>query len=314
MSLLFFNKLVSSCKKYQFNKIIRTPSGGISYTTRLPAYDVRKTKACVELTVLEIGGMYRIQFRNLPEDDLRLTGKQAFKKFVSILKKFGINLNEYAIANGSEIKKDIEKYIIKLDREMYKDKTFSKANHIDFHSSFAGGLANTHPEFRDALEYIYSKRDEDDVYKLILNASIGYMQSVPCCDAKWAHLSRDAIKDNNDRIRAMRNTLIKSGRPVIAFNTDGIWYLGEPYHGKNEGDGLGQWHNDYIGCRQLRFKSAGAYEFIDAKGGYHAVVRGRTRLDESLSRDNWHWGDIYRASAAPVQYYLGEDEMIHKED
>ena len=55
---------------------------------------------------------------------------------------------------------------------------------------------------KDSLEDIISssvdkKRNEENMCKNILNFSIGFMQSLGGCSARWAHLSRDAIKDNN---------------------------------------------------------------------------------------------------------------------
>ena len=78
-----FNSELEKCKKY--NTIIRTPSGYISKKTRMPAYDVRNTTSCVELTILDITGMYRIQFRNSGEKEIRaLSGHACFIKFKEI--------------------------------------------------------------------------------------------------------------------------------------------------------------------------------------------------------------------------------------
>ena len=93
------------------------------------------------------------------------------------------------------------------------------------------------------------------------------MQSISGCNARWAHLSRDAIKDNNDRVKKLAETLEKKGRMVLSFNTDGIWYKGPVYHGEGEGDGLGEWHNDHVNCK-FRAKSSGSYEFIENKKYY----------------------------------------------
>ena len=113
------------------------------------------------------------------------------------------------------------------------------------------------------------------------------------CGYKYAHLSRDAITDNNNRIIKLSDELSSQGRVILSYNTDGIWYQGEIYHGNGEGHDLGQWENDHINC-QFRMKSDGSYEFIE-NGKYYPVVRGYTRLDRIKPRTEWVWGDIYQA-------------------
>lgn len=307
-----YNDELDKCKGY--NKIIWTPKGGINATkTIFPAYDIRSTTSCVELIVLDNTGMFRIQFRNSGEKEKKaLSGHTCFLKFRKLCEKYDIDLNNYAVDNGEEIKKDIEKYIIKLGNTGFCDATFENAHHIDFHSSFPSGLVLTHPEFRPVIEELYNGRKENPEYKLILNSTIGYMQSLPCCKAKWALLAKDAINNNNERLRNLAQELMNNGRMVLAYNTDGIWYTGDIYHGKDEGTTIGTWLNDHINTK-IRFKSAGSYEFIE-DGIYNPVVRGHTRLDEIKSRNEWTWGDIYQINAIPVKYWLSEDGHIVKQE
>lgn len=299
-----FNKIYLWLKSQNLYKLERTASGGIKSGPhrRRPAWDVKINRICVELTVLLEGCAWRIQFRTKLPD--KMSGRKAFTAFRRILLKRGIDLEKYAIENGKEIKEQIEKPLIGAKREIFYDYTFDKVNHIDFHSSYAGGLANTHPEFKEILNDIYLKREEKEEYKNILNFSIGFMQSISGCNARWAHLSRDAIKDNNERVKKLAETLEKKGRIVLTFNTDGIWYKGAVYHGEGEGEGLGQWHNDHIDCK-FRAKSAGSYEFIE-KNKYHAVVRG---IANDLKTD-WQWGDIYEKKAEPQLFKFSEEGGI----
>ena len=299
-----FNKIYSWLLKQNLFKLERTSSGGIKTGPhrRRPAWDVKINKFCVEVTVLMEGCAWRIQFRtSLPN---KMSGRKAFTAFKRILKRRGIDLNEYAIENGKEIKKDIQKPLIGAKKKVFYDYTFDKVNHIDFHSSYAGGLANTHPEFRPVLEELYAKREEKEEYKNILNFSIGFMQSLPACEARWAHLSRDAINDNNERVKNLTELLEKKGRIVLTFNTDGIWYKGPVFHGEGEGQGLGQWHNDHINCK-FRAKSAGSYEYIE-DGIYHAVVRGIP----NESKEDWQWGSIYEKQADPQTFSFSEEGGI----
>lgn len=299
-----FNKIYFWLKSQNLYKLERTASGGIKSGPhrKRPAWDIKVNRICVELTVLLEGCAWRIQFRTkLPE---KMSGRKAFTAFKRFLLKRGIDLEKYAIENGKEVKETIEKPLIGAKREIFYDYTFEKVNHIDFHSSYSAGLANTHPEFKEVLNELYMKREENEEYKNILNFSIGFMQSLSGCNARWAHLSRDAIKDNNDRVKKLAETLEKKGRIVLTYNTDGIWYKGAVFHGEGEGEGLGEWHNDHIACT-FRARSAGSYEFIE-KNIYHAVVRG---IANDLKSD-WRWGDIYEKKAEPQLFNFSEEGGI----
>ena len=300
-----FNKIYLWLKKQNLRKLERTPSGAISKTkdkVRRPCWDVRRIRSCLEITVIMESYAWRIQFRT--KTPKGLSGRAAFTKFKRLLLKDGVDLDLYAIENGAEVKTQIERPLIGACHKVYYDRIFENANHIDFHSSYAAGLANTHPEFRKTLETIFKNREKDDINKCILNFSIGFFQSIAGCGAKWSHLSRDAIKDNNSRIRELAKRLDAAGRTVIAFNTDGIWYNGKTYHGQGEGSGLGQWHNDHTNCR-FRMKSAGAYEFIE-DGVYNPVVRGIA----NDTKTDWQWGDIYSEKAELQLFTFSEDEGV----
>lgn len=302
-----FNDILKEAKKY--NKLNRTKSGGISWKRlRLPAYDYTFNSNCLEIIILS-DKCYRIQLRSelyKDNEEKILSGRKAFIEFKAMAKRFGIELNNYAIDNGKEINAQTEKYIIKAERESILGKTFENVHHIDFHSSFPAGLANTHLEFSEFLNYLYDNRKKDEKYKAYLNYSIGFMHS-KLCGYKYAQLSHDAINDNNARVRDLAERLRKSGRMPLLYNTDGIWYSGEIFHDYGEGDNLGDWRNDHINCK-FRAKSKGSYEFIE-DGKYTPVVRGRTTLDRTKSRDTWEWGDIF--SAQIIEFYATEEGVIY---
>ena len=311
-SIDFFNKIIIRCNEQKFNRIQRTNSGSFSYSnTILPAYDVRATKSLIELTYCAIDGMFRLQVRtvNKDEEETDLSGWKSFIKFKNLCKKYNIDLSDYEIDNGNEVKKEIEKYMIDLGDDVQKNTVYTNAHHLDFHSSFPSGLVNTHPEFRPVIEKLYKERKIHPEYKYILNSTIGYMQSQDCCKAKWAHLSRDAINDNNKRIRELTELLIQSGRKILAYNTDGIWYSGRVFHGKGEGKNICEWENDHKNCI-IRFKSKGSYEFIDEDGSYNPVVRGRTLLDDIKDRSEWKWGDIYQENAKIKKIKLNDNNTL----
>lgn len=297
---------INTCK----NNIKRTRKGYVSNNRNNllpPMYEVARNNTWIGLTIVLYEGVWRFQLRFEKEEKngKQQYGGQSFFAFKNELKKYKIDLENYKITNGKEIKEQIEKPLICLSSNMVRDMIFENAHHIDFHSSFPAGLANTHPEFAPVLNEIYEKRKMNPIYKAILNHSIGYMQSIDCCNAQWAHLSRDAINDNNKRIKEMAETLKKGGRLILAYNTDGIWYVGDLFHGIGEGPGLGQWENDHSNCK-IRFKSGGSYEFIE-NNIYYPVVRGRTTLEDPKyvhykPRELWEWGDIYNEAAEPIVY------------
>ena len=305
-----FNRIYDWVKTLGLPRLVRTNSGGISKSSRnyvCAGWDVSCSKVCVELVVV-YHYMWRFQFRHMGDGTKKeIYGSQAFDMFCRKCREFGIDMEDYAVENGEDVKKEIEPYMIWVDAR-YVDLVLDGVNHIDFHNSFPAGLVNTHPEFGPVVEWFYNRRKVDEVNKAVLNYTIGYMQSVGCSRARWAVLSRDAINDNNRRVRELAERLKAAGRVVIAYNTDGIWYKGNVYHGEGEGNGLGQWENDHINCK-IRFKSKGAYEFIE-DGTYYPVIRGRTTLDKTKPRSEWQWGDIYNREAGIIEFYFMPDVGI----
>ncbi len=306
-----FNRIFYKCiKNTDLNMIERTPSGGIKKPCRMPCWDCIQTKNSVEITLIENGRMGRYQFRSQPysKDIKTMGGRHAFSKFKKLCDKWKIDLDSMAIKDGKKIKESIDPPLITLSHHMYKNRIFENAHHVDFHSSYPAGLANTHKEFKQMLESLYSKRKNDDYIKAILNYTIGYLQS-SYCKYKWAHLSKDAIEDNNMRLLKLANKIQNAGGIIILYNTDGFWYkMPKPYHDETEGSGLGQWHNDHVNCK-FRARSDGCYEFIE-NGIYYPVVRGRTCLDEIKTRDKWQWGDIYHHDCKIVKFTFNKKEGI----
>ena len=56
--------------------------------------------------------------------------------FGEICKKYNINLDDYEIDNGLEIKETIEKPIIKVEEDVELDTEYNNVNHLDFHNSY----------------------------------------------------------------------------------------------------------------------------------------------------------------------------------
>lgn len=308
-----FNKLYKECLEKYPRRIHFTSKGYLSTSNIYPAMGVQCTKTCVDLTVIGLYEMFRVQFRTEPDrvNKKVMGGRSAFRRFVQIADKYGIDITKYAIKNGKEIKATIQQPPIFLDYPNLRPSYyFDHVHHIDFHSSYASGLMRTFPEFTTMLTNIYKKRKDDPFMKSILNFSIGYMQSTRC-GCKYAHLAKAAIEDNNKRVLELSRRLKEKGAKVLCYNTDGLWFYGlDDYHDEMEGDELGQWHYDHRDCR-WRAKSAGCYEYIE-DGIYYPVVRGRTNLDHIKDRSEWSWGDIFRADCKIIKYIFNERDGLIK--
>lgn len=290
-----FNNIYKTLLDSNLDTLQRTPSGGIvKHINNTYCWDIRHSPSGGIITVYAYGNLWVFKLGRWGTTKRDISPYKAFKMFEDECFENGIILSSYAIDNGKEVKEEIPKPRIYIP-EKFRDVVLENVHHIDFHSSYPAGLANTHPEFRPIIEKFYNGRKEHPEYKGVLNYTIGMMQSlnVKPISAKYAHLSKDAIEDNNNRIDTMTRNLILSHREVIGYNTDGIWYQGEIYHDENEGTKLGQWSNDHINCT-FRAKSSGSYEFIE-DGNYTPVVRGFTNLDNEIPRNEWKWGYIYKS-------------------
>lgn len=308
----FFNSIIDYIfwDEESWDTIRNSKSGGISIKLQNllpPMWDIEAGDTNIILTVIHEVGCARICFEgefDTKHNRFPISGRQALQKFGETCAKYNIDLNSYILPpeQSLPIKEAIPKPLIQVLPDAQVETIYENCHHIDFHSSFPAGLANTHPEFRAPVEELYAARKKDEIKKAVLNLSIGMMQS-----RKWnksaqhVQLSFDAITDNNKRVLALTDTLAANGRKPLLHNTDGVWYQGEIFHGEGEGQNLGQWENDHTNCT-LRIKSAGAYEYIE-NGQYFPVVRGYTNLDKIKSRDEWEWGDIFRDEASPYVFY-----------
>jgi hypothetical protein len=295
-----FNEIYQYLLTTDMNTLQRTPSGSIrkgpKYISNQYAYDLRKSSLGIMLTICVGGYLYVLKFGLFKNDEApEIYPTAAFKYFTEKCLEHGINLLDYEIDNGREVKESTEKPYIDMDPSIL-NKELTNVHHVDYHSSYPAGLVNAYPEFRPVMEYYYERRKTDKVAKFLMNSGIGFMCTEKFgFNAKLAHLRKAAVEDNNKRLDELRLQLILTGHRIIGHNTDGIWYQGSVYHGPGEGEALGDWSNDHLNCK-FRAKSDGAYEFIE-DGKYHAVIRGQTSYDSiKPNRDEWEWGDIYRAT------------------
>lgn len=313
-----FNEILKLIKSLpDMSTIIRTPSGGISnYRTfnKYNCWDYRHTKICAEITLLTLDGCWRFQCRTGAKEGKDgkkpIYGSTALKMFKDMCSKKGIDLENYAVDNGMEIKKKWKESCPKIYKKYIfpmaipkTDKIIQNVHHIDLCSGFQSGLSRAFPEFYPVCKELYDKRKGDDIrIKSIQVESIGAMWSDQR-KAKYIKLAKGAIEENNRFLTEIIDKLLKTGRKPLLLNTDGVWYEGEIYHDDTEFADLGGWKNDHTNC-QFRMKNNVTYEYIE-DGKYTAVMSGSTNLDKVKPREEWEWGDIYKA--VPVEYTVDEN-------
>lgn len=284
------------------------PTNSIDSFFNRHKFDIVRTTSCIEIYVIGFW-CFRIQFRSVgaADDETNVVyGRQAYRMFIDQCRHNRIDLEkEFAIKNigyAFAIKKTIPIPPVWVDKK-YIDQELDNVHHIDLNSSYMSGIYRDFPILRPVIQYFYDGRKEHPEFKSVLNATTGFFQSRGC-NYKYSQLAKSAITFNNDYLNYLTKQLEKTGRKVIAKNTDGIWYQGEIYHDQFEGHNLKQYKNDHINCK-IRFKSAGVYEYLE-NGKYHPVVRGKTPLDDIKPRTEWNWGDIYSEDTKVIKYKYDE--------
>lgn len=311
------NSILQFCRymkeKGLYEELEFTKSGGIckkAYMRTKVGYMLSNTKSLIRLVIYGLTGIYLFDFRN-PLQKGECSGYTSFKKFRYLCEKFGVNIFDFAIDNGLEVKKTIPKARIDVD-ESILGKTLENVHHIDIHSAHMSGVAKAFPQLAPAVQYCYDHRKTAPSYKSILTHTWGYLESV-WIDYKFAHIAKAGIEYTNAMVDKLTEILKATGRKVLMHNTDGIWYQGEIYHGEGEGNLLGQWSNDWHDCK-FRAKSVGIYEVYGYKGDsttkeYKPVYRGVSSYENTVPREKWVWGDIYTAGT-PLAYRFDRKNML----
>lgn len=309
---MLFNTLVKYCEENNYHTIKWTKSGGIAKGKKVfipPAYGIKTIgKTTVVLVLTFESKFYRFTFGIARAEQNEISGYASFKAFKRTCAKYGINIDDYAIDNGEEYKEDFPNPYRKIYNERFVDKVIDNVHHIDLNSSFMSGLAMTYPEFKPVVEELYNKRKDDEIYKAILTHTYGYLQS-ELVNYKYILLSKAMVDYNNAYLDSLKDKLMESGRIVLAYNSDGIWYKGDIYHDENEGKNIGQYKNDHTNCT-IRFRSINAYEYLE-DGKYHVALSGITRLDKILPRSEWSWGDIYNCGDIET-WNLKDDRIVYE--
>lgn len=298
-----------------------TPSGAIpkcNHTRMFAWYVVIVGSHYVELIARTIYGNIRYIIGAANDTKTGVTGQEAYFTFREVCQSMGIDLESLAVDNGEQIKEtiqspkiDMSEFVVKTN--LYgKGKNIRNCHHLDINSAFMASIASQYPSLREPIEYVYSKRKEDDTghFKAILTHTYGYMQSKYCNinGHKYAlsNLSKAAIEGTNKLLDDITADMRDKGITPLLYNTDGIWYTGDIYHSDIEGTSLGQYKNDYINCT-LNIKSKGAYQFegTDCKTGekiFKPVFRGVSSYEKIAPRELWQWDDIYKGAEVSYKF------------
>lgn len=304
-----FNSIIDLLEANGFDHMVLTRSHGICKKRWIRniscTYAVYQTNSFIELIIAfaELKYSYRIQFRRPFEKEKKeMSGSRSWTRFLGICKKYNVDITDYSIENGKEVKKTIPSAIIDCN-PLFKNITLHNVHHIDIHSAHMAGVAESFPDIRPVIEECYNRRKEDVSYKSIMTHTWGFMQS-EWVGYRYSHMSKAGIESTNRKVRELTERLENSGRTVLLHNTDGIWYKGTVFHDEGEGTRLGQWSNDHTNCT-LRYKSKGIYEYIE-DGKYTVVARGCYALDRIKAREDWVWGDIYNTGEC-IEFYLNKE-------
>ena len=134
-------------------------------------------------------------------------------------------------------------------------------------------------------QYFYDKRKESELYKLILNASIGWFHTKTYTQRKYAHLAAVIIARANNKMLKLANYIGYNN--IIQICVDGCIYKGKQSYAYGEGMGsLKQEHLNeslYIkGCNQYVFSELqNYYNCTEIKhGGFDARTDGK-KLDNA---------------------------------
>ena len=274
--------------------------------------------SCVDAE--DIPCAYQLRFRiNDTDFGREISGRDSFQRFRAELKKDGVDIENFAINNGKELKSTIDfgNPVIQFN-ESIKDKVIDNVHHIDMASAYMYFAGIYHPEWEKTIHRIYELRKSNSIYKHILTHACGFFQSQYCIlhghGYALADVASFAIRSTAIAVKKMAKELTNYGFKILAFNTDGVWVSGdlkllphEIFEKLTQKKEIGKFSIDHQNCT-IRFKSVGSYEYME-NGKYTPVVRGLTRYDRAgLARDEWKWGYIYTPEGEQVEVYKFEKD------
>ena len=310
-----FNKIYQYCLEKEasgeFHKrFVTTKSRGISIAQgniRGAMWQITVTKTIAEILIRNLDARYYrfIIGYNKTETKDNMWGRKAFQIYRQELLLDNVDIEDLAISpeEGEAIKETIPSPHIEL--MVAPERTYYNVHHMDLNSAFNAGMMKKFPQLETSIRRMYNKRKIDTKYKNVLNMTQGVLQS-ELLQFRFSHISKAGYVFTNQQIELMSEKLKNAGYRILSYNTDGIWYQGDkPYEDETFGTDIGQWKNDYVNCK-IRYKSKGAYEFVDGNGNYKPVVRGEMSIEKSKPRNTWTWEDNLLFKSEVVVYVFVE--------
>lgn len=305
------NKLIANCKKFDFTHIIRTPSSAIqrnNLNAIYGAYDIQtiKTKNNAVrgyiLTILYHNFYWKFSFGSGLADKSE-GGWSAWCKFKAACKDCGIDIKDYAITNGEQIKQEIESPLIVPNRRINYKKRRDHVNHLDFHAAYPSVIISQYPEFRQVF---------DKLRKPLGDIAVGFMQS-EWVKYQYAHLAKLAINTIKDKLIDIILDMQAQDFEWILATTDGLWYRdltgqNRLYHNKEEGTDYGCWRHDHLDC-EFQAVGAGQYFYYE-NGKFNPVLRGSYKKDTEKPREEWNENDFWEAVMSKQEIYYDENKEL----
>lgn len=308
-----FNNLYQYCvdmeNKGIFKKrFILTKSQGISIAhgnIRGAMWLITVKKAMAELLIRDtMSRYYRFVIGYGKDKEQTMWGRKAFQIYKQALLDNNVDLETLAITpeEGEKVKETIPSP--KIDLLVAPERTYYNVHHMDLNSAFNAGMMKEFPVLEPTIRQLYNMRKVNKAYKDVLNMTQGVLQS-ELLQYRFSHISKAGYVFTNNQIELMTQKLKENGRRIISYNTDGIWYQGEVYEDSTFGTDIGQWKTDKKNCK-IRFKSKGAYEYVDEDGCYTPVVRGELSIEKVRPKDTWTWEDNMLFQGEVVTYKFVE--------
>lgn len=249
----------------------------------------------VIITVIVCGKTFVFKCGAFTVKNSTMNGTKAFGMAKRIARNYGINIEDYAIDNGEEVKANIPKSKIAFKLEYVTQnpkKTIKHAHHIDLNCAWGTGFVNAFPEFKQTL------LDLKAVDKVVPSMFLGYCQSARV-KYKYSHFALAGIEWCNKKLDELTHKLEQNNFTVLGYNTDGIWYKDNTeqnrvYHDGDEHSGLYGYKNDYIDT-ELCIYSDGQYWFKTPDGKFNARARGWYTYEEIKPREEWNEEDFDKA-------------------
>lgn len=298
-----------------------TPSGGLEkngvyygspylWTKQIMRGNLNETIVSVELYLMYQDKLYGLQCGK-PRPELTNTGTLNYRRFLHACKECNIDIEKYKLPDlktAQEVKTSIKAPLIFTIDNFYPEYLYfgyiDHVYHIDIHEAYRAGLYQNHPEFAPVFDKIDEKYKEHHVNKDVTNMTLGMFQS-KYIGYRLANLAKEAIEWTRDKVQEIAKQIKAAGGLILGYNTDGLFYRmpnGKEYHGKGEGDKVGEWANDFKDMKWLPLGSNWVcLDGIDKKGhrGFYKAMRGQYKYSDIKPYETWDcWTDIVKALAS----------------